>query len=649
VGVLALIIGTSTFLFTRKHTNDTSKPDATTISALPHRSNTAMQPHRLASGLVPPTNRWFSGIAFPAAPQPVYPLPLSFLPSGQGFTFGLPTVKTTANTVFGSYNPALALSFGSDSYYISRYDAVSVTLTYTKAGKAVATVTVAEGSPFVSVVLLSDDPLILPAGFARQADNTYAATAGGTVYGMYTTAEIAGNTLRNAPGTSLVFYPVAQGSSVQAMAAYAKRPLTDVSVAYGATAAQSTTTLSYHTKTHASTLYAALPEQNITGARKLPGTYATIYGTLSLYVGNDIQFGVPISAASDTLAVDRLSAAQKQTLVDQLRGDTATTNLTKTDSYYGGKELYRAANLYQLALQLGQKDLAATLKAQLVTDLDQWLDPHGSRKRDNRYFYYDTTVKGLVAVTPSYGSEAFNDHHFHYGYFLYAAAVVAQHDTGFASRNRAMLNLIASDIGAPSASAYFPKQRVFDPYFGHSWASGNGDFADGNNQESSSEAINAWNGLALWAQASGQTKLQRSASWMLSRETAAAAAEWTDIATSKPPFTAGYAHSMVSMNWGGKRDYATFFSAANNAIVGIQLIPLNPSMVALGAQKDRIRQIIAAAIPGGDFNVQFGDYLLMYQSLLDKQTALRAATGLDVQYIDDADSRAYMLAWIMTR
>ena len=40
---------------------------------------------------------------------------------------------------------------------------------------------------------------------------------------------------------------------------------------------------------------------------------------------------------------------------------------------------------------------------------------------------------------------------------------------------------------------------VFDPYRGHSWASGPSPFASGNNQESSSEAVAAWNGLALWA------------------------------------------------------------------------------------------------------------------------------------------------------
>jgi hypothetical protein len=46
---------------------------------------------------------------------------------------------------------------------------------------------------------------------------------------------------------------------------------------------------------------------------------------------------------------------------------------------------------------------------------------------------------------------------------------------------------------------------TFDPYEGHSWAGGDGEFfGHGNNQESSSEAINAWAGIALWGSQTGQ-------------------------------------------------------------------------------------------------------------------------------------------------
>lgn len=64
----------------------------------------------------------------------------------------------------------------------------------------------------------------------------------------------------------------------------------------------------------------------------------------------------------------------------------------------------------------------------------------------------------------------------------------------------------------------YPFLRNFDIYEGHSWASGvanyefdeNGEMVDkkgglsgGNNQESSSESVNAWSSLILWGEAVG--------------------------------------------------------------------------------------------------------------------------------------------------
>ena len=37
-----------------------------------------LKPERLGEGLVPPTNKWFSGLVFGDTAQPVFPLPLSF-------------------------------------------------------------------------------------------------------------------------------------------------------------------------------------------------------------------------------------------------------------------------------------------------------------------------------------------------------------------------------------------------------------------------------------------------------------------------------------------------------------------------------------------------------------------------------------------
>ena len=48
------------------------------VAGMVHETVKELPPARLAAGLVPPTNRWFSGLVFGEEPQPVFPLPLSF-------------------------------------------------------------------------------------------------------------------------------------------------------------------------------------------------------------------------------------------------------------------------------------------------------------------------------------------------------------------------------------------------------------------------------------------------------------------------------------------------------------------------------------------------------------------------------------------
>jgi endoglucanase Acf2 len=112
----------------------------------------------------------------------------------------------------------------------------------------------------------------------------------------------------------------------------------------------------------------------------------------------------------------------------------------------------------------------------------------------------------------------------------------------------------------------------------------------------------------------------------------------------------GFGHKVTSINWGGKRDYATWFSPATAAILGIQLIPMSPVSTYLGGDSDRIRANVSEAA-GGKFDQQFGDYLLMYSALAgesDRTAALSTAQSLDAKWIDDGNSRSYLLAWLMT-
>ena len=104
-------------------------------------------------------------------------------------------------------------------------------------------------------------------------------------------------------------------------------------------------------------------------------------------------------------------------------------------------------------------------------------------------FYYDKNWGTLIGYRRRYGSDQeLNDHHFHYGYFIAAAATLAKFDPTWAKASQygGMVDLLIRDANNYDRSdTRFPYLRDFDIYAGHDWASGHGSFASGNNQESS--------------------------------------------------------------------------------------------------------------------------------------------------------------------
>jgi endoglucanase Acf2 len=102
--------------------------------------------------------------------------------------------------------------------------------------------------------------------------------------------------------------------------------------------------------------------------------------------------------------------------------------------------------------------------------------------------------------------------------------------------------------------------RCFSPYEGHSWASGFQDEKDGNNQESTSEAINAWAGIILFGELTNDSTLKNLGKYLYTTEIAAADDYWFDIEKDTYKIEGSkYQAPMAGMVWGGKADYATYF------------------------------------------------------------------------------------------
>lgn len=295
------------------------------------------------------------------------------------------------------------------------------------------------------------------------------------------------------------------------------------------------------------------------------------------------------------------------------------------------------AQLLTIAHQLGEEELAAMAEQTLRQEFEEWFV---LGKQELKSFLYDPEMRGIVGNEASFGSDKdFNDHHFHYGNFIYAAAVLAEHDAGFLEAHKDMVNLLVADIANYTAEEAFPLRRSFDPYAGHSWASGTAPFTDGNNQESTSEAVNAWVGVSLWASQTENDALKMQADWMLSLEHATASHYWL-LQSGAPPedYLSAYTSPIASIVWGGKREYATFFSDDANAKLAIQLIPLSPTINHL--DKPLPKTLFAGTSTSGTY----GDHILM----ASPDASLDKAINLPDSAIDDGNSRAYLYAYILS-
>src|SRR5688572_27738155 len=141
--------------------------------------------------------------------------------------------------------------------------------------------------------------------------------------------------------------------------------------------------------------------------------------------------------------------------------------------------------------------------------------------------------------------------------------------------------LFRSDIASPDRQdKLFPFLRNFDPYAGHSWASGHAKFGDGNNNESSSEAMNAWGGMILLGEAIGDRKLRDLGIYLYTSELHAIEEYWFDVHGDNRP--AEYSPSVVTMVWGGKGVNATWFTAEPEMIHGINWLPITGASLYLG-------------------------------------------------------------------
>jgi len=384
------------------------------------------------------------------------------------------------------------------------------------------------------------------------------------------------------------------------------------------------------------------------------GLFSTVYGTAPLVSAKTLHWSTPKVEAASSVCVDGISPAHREVIeravASEISADLELDPLTPPDTYFAGKSLYRSASLLQLADQLGVSS-ANEYAVHLETRFAQWFRPQVGSE-DVRTFVFDDVWGGVVGLEASFGADTFDEHLTHYGYFLFTAAVLGRRNPELLEQWGSAVSALAFDIATPVTSTEVPALRGLDIYKGHSWALGTGNSEDGNVQKSSTESVSAWNAVALWAQVAGLSWLDDLAVWAMSLEAESARRYFVHFDDSDP-VRSSYRHTVVPMAWGGKHDFASWFSGETSAMLGVLLLPMSPVATYLAGPTDRITQNVEEAVGYyGEFNVQYGDYVLMYRALGDvtlAQQSWEAAQRLDERCIDAANSRSYMLAWIAAR
>jgi endoglucanase Acf2 len=265
-------------------------------------------------------------------------------------------------------------------------------------------------------------------------------------------------------------------------------------------------------------------------------------------------------------------------------------------AYWQGKGLQRIVKLLDVVEQQGDNEGRDQLLALLKKRMEEWF-AGGDAKR---YFFVDKSL-GAVASYPDefFAIAEINDHHFWYGYWIRAAAEIALRDPAWAAKERwgAMVDLLVADIAtAERGRADFPFLRNFDPYEGHSWANGLGGVGEygvlGNNQESSSEAINAWAGLILWGEVTGRRELRDLGAYLYATEWQAINHYWFDV--HGLVLAPEYKNVDVAQLFGGKYIHNTWWTDDPRQATGINLLPITTASTSFAQHPDYIRRNMAA-------------------------------------------------------
>ncbi|RLN52630.1 hypothetical protein BBP00_00009551 [Phytophthora kernoviae] len=254
--------------------------------------------------------------------------------------------------------------------------------------------------------------------------------------------------------------------------------------------------------------------------------------------------------------------------------------------YYNGKYFQKYASLCLMASDSSVVGADTLLLAYCLEKLEAMIEPVLNNTLSPPLMY-DTLYSGLISssifktgsIYTEFGNGMYNDHHYHYGYFVVASAMLKHLDPTW-SRMPELEKIIWTmlrDVANPSADdTYFPRFRHFSWYLGHSYSHGVTSIDSGKDEESTSEDINFYYGMTLWGRVTGNKAVEDLGSLMLRLDARAVRTYFllkSDNTIHPPEIVRNH---VTGIFFDAKVYYNTWFLDEKYAIHGIQMIPVSP-------------------------------------------------------------------------
>ena len=633
-----------------------------------------------------PTNQWYSALVFGGKGEPIYAQPLSVLPKPEGLEVAMPrrrvapTERRDVEIQYPHRDGVLVSVPGMDKAQaqLAKVSDWSIDIDIAD-GTQVLKATVAHGGPYVQFRAPGTQLRLRPPAGAKgrpysedarvllfdTADARYAVFGPtGVVWEPQATGEWLARLPNGRGYLALAGLPDQAPSTLALLARHAYAFIEDTRVTWSVdrataqvetTFAMTTTVMEGENHGPLMALYPHHWHGNPSVSTRLGPAYDTVRGPLKLLAAAEFRtlarypgFVPRWPAISNKAHADLLQELTGSDLRNARRMMLEIGN----GPYWQGKGLQRIAKLLDVVEAQGDAKGTAQLLKLLQTRIESWFSGE-SRKT---YFHLDRAVGSLLAHPEEYFSiEQMNDHHFHYGYWIRVAAEIALRDPAWAARDRwgGLVDLMVGDIAtARRGRADFPFLRNFDPYEGHSWASGTSMGGWGNNQESSSEAVNAWAGLILWGEVQGDIALRDLGIWLYTSEIQAIRTYWFD--PERIVFPPEYPHQEVSMVFGGKYAHNTWWTDEPRQIKGINLLPITTSSTYLGADPEYVKrnlgtleadtQVFAARGKRADPPDIWQDLFAKYLALADPRAAAEQWKRWGA--VELGESRTHTWHWI---